>query len=217
MIKNDRTNQKRRNDDGRLINATQAHPDDQRSTNRTGPFTVLFVCSANLCRSVAAQTLMGRALGDSATTTWRLESAGLNVDPAYRVPQACEPVMKSHQIPVDRTAQPLSAAMVESADLIVTADRNQRSQIVKALPSAKRRVFTLRQLARFAAAGRCTDSIDTIDDGDTLMEAVASGRVSLQPVDPADDDIVDPATRPSKVGMEACIDMIQACLDDIVG
>ena len=104
-----------------------------------------------------------------------------------------------------------------AADLVVTADREQRSQIVRAVPSAKRRVFTLRQLARFAAAGRDGDGNPRIDTGEALLAAVAAGRISVQPVDPSADDIVDPASNPSEESMEACIDMIQACLGDMLG
>lgn len=54
--------------------------------------------------------------------------------------------------PLKHTATELELGMVDAADLILTAEEDQRSQIVRSLPLAATKTLTLKQMARIAEA-----------------------------------------------------------------
>jgi protein-tyrosine phosphatase len=132
-------------------------------------FTVLTVCSANICRSplmtiTLERSLFSQRFGNDVI----VHSGGANAavgDPA------CAEIarltrsngMLSRVLELHRS-RPLTDEMIESADLILAADRRLRSDVVKrARPMSFNRMFTLREAAQLAATacreveGRTTD------------------------------------------------------------
>jgi protein-tyrosine phosphatase len=156
---------------------------------------VLFVCRANLCRSPMAETL-ARMAGV------RCASAGTRARLGEPMYAGAATVLRELGATVDDfRSRPLTAELVQGADLVLTATREQRGVCVRLAPSALRRTFTIRQFGRLATAlGR--------SDGDVL-EAVA--KVQLQPVPPHDDDIPDPIPA-TEAEIRACLRSIQDAL-----
>jgi protein-tyrosine phosphatase len=100
-------------------------------------------------------------------------------------------------------SQPLTAELIQGADLVLTATREQRSVCVRLAPATLRRTFTIRQFGRLATAlGQ--------RDGD-LLEALTKVRGDLQPVRPEDDDIADPVPG-TEAEIRACLRGIQDAL-----
>jgi protein-tyrosine phosphatase len=132
-------------------------------------FSVLTVCSANTCRSPLMTVTLERALfaekfGGDVT----VRSGGVNAVAGQPV---CTDVVRltrlrgtvSMVLEQHRSA-PLTDAMIEDADLILTADRRLRSAVVKrARGLSIERTFTLREALQLvgtasrAVAGRTTD------------------------------------------------------------
>ena len=136
-----------------------------------GSPNVLTVCTANICRSPAAATLLRRGLDDLLPQA-TVASAGVSAEDGR---EACDLTSAlvgefvagqgSGQVPavgvVEESAghasRRLTREHVEQADLILAMDRSHRSAIAVLLPSSRPRTFTLRQAAD--AAGTVTAAL----------------------------------------------------------
>lgn len=156
-------------------------------------FGVLVVGSANICRSPAAERLLRARLGADGAVA--VASVGTHATLDEPLPPPLVDLLATTW-PTDgpHTAAQLEPAMVEAADLVLTTSRAERSAVVRLVPGAVRRTFTLRELARVAAhLGPVS-----LPDGDVparlaaLVTAAAPHRGPTAPKDPADDDVLDP-------------------------
>lgn len=103
--------------------------------------TVMTVCTGNICRSPLAQGLLAQRLPQT-----RVYSAGLSAVIGH--PATPETVDIAQTLGVDITAhraQQVSALLVQSAQLILTAERAQKQWIEKNYPTSRGRVFLLAQ------------------------------------------------------------------------
>lgn len=112
--------------------------------------SILLVCSGNICRSPAAMALLAEALHGLPV---EIESAGLQA----RAGMPIEPRMLAalgDRLPASVAtafrSRPLSLEMLEGADLVLTATRSQRSDVVRLAPAVIRRTFTLLEFAELA-------------------------------------------------------------------
>jgi protein-tyrosine phosphatase len=154
------------------------------------PYTILCVCTGNVCRSPAAERLLAARLGPSV----RVVSAGT----LGLVGRAIEPPMAAHLaalgVPdVGFAAQRLTAADVSRADLVLGLTRGHRAEAVELAPAAVRRAFTLLEFARLLGQIQPNELPDA-SVADRLRIAVplaaARRRMVVGPVDA--DDVVDP-------------------------
>lgn len=110
------------------------------------------VCTANECRSPVAEHLMRRGLVELGLD-WEVSSAGTRAVPGRPVhPGMLEILTKRGISPDHWSTRLLTGALIEDADLILTAEPSHRAAVVTARPAVLQRVFTLRQFARLAAA-----------------------------------------------------------------
>jgi protein-tyrosine-phosphatase len=100
---------------------------------------VLYVCTANICRSPAAAAL----LREADLPGVEVVSAGTHA--AVGSP-ACSVV---RELP-GHESQPLTPALIEPADLVLTAAREHRTAVIDMYPAARSRTFTIRQAGRLA-------------------------------------------------------------------
>lgn len=153
------------------------------------PATILTVCTGNICRSPAVERLLAHALPEV-----RVTSAGVRAVVGAPVSPPMAALLVEAGVRADGfAAQQLTEALVREADLVLALTRGHRSAIVDLVPSAVRRTFTLRELARFAAAvgGGALPATDVAERLRALVPLAAAQRGRVQ-VDPADDDVVDP-------------------------
>lgn len=109
----------------------------------TGPYRVLFVCTANICRSAYADVVArGRNIPGL-----QFGSAGTHA----LVGQPIDPPM-SNQVNIgdenQHRAQQLSYELVDSADLILAMGAEHRRYILDEWPSAARKTFVIGHAAR---------------------------------------------------------------------
>lgn len=170
-----------------------AQPDDLEST--TGPFTVLTVCTGNICRSPAVERLLTARLGPGSGVV--VTSAGTRAVVGHAVSAPMITLMEQAGAPADGfVAQQLTAPAVREADLVLALTRKHRSAVVGLQPSAVRRTFTLLELARLAA---------TVDLASLPAGSAAERLAALVPLAAAergrhhheapDDDVIDPYRR----------------------
>lgn len=188
------------------------------ATPQRPPIDVLFVCTANLCRSVTAAEFARRQLQERTTgkVRWSIESAGTNVQPDQRLPPRIDSTMRELGIPRRSQPRPLTEADVRSARLILTAERHHRARVVERYPFAVRSTFTLLQFARLVTAGRDATGAGPTPDVDGLLTLARLGRAQVQPTEDATIDIVDPVTEGSASAMLRCADLIAGAVDEII-
>lgn len=166
---------------------------------------VLAVCTANVCRSPVMEALLARGLLGAAT----VGSAGTGTTPGWaRCRRAQEWLDGAGAVPARGVSRALDADLVRGADLILTATRAHRAEVVRLVPRAQQIAFTLRQAARLAewrmgvdpaenrmpraARGRHAAS-PAQDPVSWLVEQLEAARgLAPRPVSPDEDDIPDP-------------------------
>ncbi|WP_249423813.1 low molecular weight phosphatase family protein [Nocardioides coralli] len=167
----------------------------------TEPLRVLFVCTANICRSPFME-LLADSLADESVT---VSSAGTHGFDDHEM----DPVMAAQLTARGLTSRgfrsrSLTRELVDAADLVLTAEGAHRTIILADQPGAFRKVFTLGQ---FAAA--VEDSGDAT--GHALLETVGTRR---PPADP-DLDVVDPYGRGTEAAATAS-DQIEALVRVVI-
>lgn len=156
---------------------------------------VLFVCSGNICRSpLGAQVLTARLGPDAAAFV--VESAGTIADDGAAMDgAAAAQSVRLGGDPSGHGSRYLTAAIVEEADLVLTAERSHRAAVVSLAPRATKRAFTIKQFARVLAGLEPGDLAD-VHSPEALVERVARLRGTVPPpADPAGDDVDDPYRR----------------------
>lgn len=170
-------------------------------------FAVLAVCTANICRSPIMEILLRASLDPD-----RFEVVSAGVRGWDRKPMdadaAAELARLGHSAETFRS-RPIDSHLVDSADLILTATRDHRSDLLASNPQALRRSFTLLEFA----------ALTSLVDGTTPAELVAQAaqRRSLAP---AQADIRDPYRRSADVHRDtadeiaAAVATISTCLNN---
>lgn len=167
-------------------------------------FTILTVCTGNICRSPLAEQLLARRLGDIDGIT--VESAGSHAMIGAPMSEQSQEIARGLGVPnpSDHRARQLTEGVLDSADLIFAMARDHRRTIVETNPRVARRVFTLLEFARLAEATTDEDlALDIAETSGSARErlqaavvAAAAGRAMvLRPADPTEDDVVDPYLR----------------------
>ena len=174
------------------------------------PFNVLFVCTGNICRSAFAEVLCRQLLADRlgpvAPRLISCSSAGLAaVVGSGMHPQTRELLKMWGPWPFHAArsfvARPLRPHMVRWAELILTAEDDQRIAIAWNEPEATEKLFTMRRFGRIAVA---------LDPKELPGEPAGRARAlvheaaaSTEPVDAAADSIPDPVGRPQQAHLRA--------------
>lgn len=159
-------------------------------------FTVLAVCTGNICRSPATEALLRSALDSSV----KLASAGTNALVGYTVPPPMAGLLEADGVSMNGfAARQLTPEIISEADLVLASTTSHRAWIVDRAPAAVRRTLTLRELGRLVSTlpPGALDTTALPDDAARLRELVPlallerpkhAGRAH-------DDDVVDPYGR----------------------
>jgi protein-tyrosine phosphatase len=171
------------------------------------PFSVLMVCTGNICRSPAAELLLRAGLdGDPGV---EVSSAGLAALAGQPVDEPVARLLADRGVGVEGfTARQLQLPALRTAGLVLTMTAAQRSAVVTRLPAAVRRTFTLREFAELTRlAGPGTGA-----PAERLAALVAQApRLRAQRTGLREDDIEDPYERPDDV-----VARVFALIDDAV-
>lgn len=186
-------------------------------------FRVLFICSANLCRSVTAAEYARRAAlahrscsDDDCPIDWRIESAGTNASPGSGLPARISSTMMDLGIPRREAVVMVDETLARSADLILTAERHHRAAVARRFPFAVRYTFTLLQFAHLLDAGCTATGVSSVSNGRDLLRLAQVGRSSTQPIDDESIDISDPVEIGSEEAMVRSAELIRGAIDRIL-
>jgi protein-tyrosine phosphatase len=188
-----------------------------------GPFELLFVCHANLCRSPMAERFAQRALDDAFGATAArvcVSSAGTHAFVGAPMHQGSAQVLR--ECGVDATgfaSRSLSAPILAGAGLVLAAGREQRAACVTMAPATVRRTFTIRQFVRFVEAVTPNAQLTQGSPSDrlhALVEEVNSVRSRVQPVAGNEDDLPDPVRQPIEA-FRVCADELKRAMSVVLG
>lgn len=164
-------------------------------------FTILTICTANICRSPMMEILLRGRLDPQ---RFEIASAGVRGWDAAPIDSmvVLELARLGHGAD-EHSARVLEIHHVEQADLILTAAREHRAAVLAMSPQALRKTFTLREFAAL---------VDGIESGtlEELVAAASRGRSTA----PSDVDVVDPYRREPAVHRRVA-DEIAAAVDTV--
>jgi protein-tyrosine phosphatase len=156
---------------------------------------ILFVCTANQCRSALAESILRHRLAARGARGVEIGSAGSRVAGQPATAQACA---AAGAIGVDLShhrSRVLDASLIEQADLVIGASRRHVREVVTIVPGAFTKTFTLRELVRRASAMEPRDGDLPFD---TWVHRVGAGRQTADLLADLDaDDLADPTGRSS--------------------
>lgn len=157
---------------------------------------VLLVCTANQCRSPMAEMILRHALVQHESALfWDVSSAGTRAEEEQPIYPVARDVLVARGIVVNGfRSRRLTPAMIEESDLVLTAERSHRAEVVSLVPDALHRAFTLNQFARLVGAG-ATSVRGAFTGDDHLAELIDIARRARSRSQPGDDDLADPIGR----------------------
>lgn len=188
---------------------------------KRGPFTIVAVCTGNVCRSPLVEALLNQ----------RLAKSGVHVTSAGTHALVGSPMVAKNQEIASRVgiegtfthrARQIGAETLRDADLIIALSREHRRFIVELAPGTSNRAFTLLELARIISHSPAEvhdRSSSNVDPSQAMREAIgvlAQNRGTLAPASNiADYDVVDPYLRDESVYEQSASQIIPA-VDSVV-
>ncbi|WP_324649997.1 low molecular weight phosphatase family protein [Georgenia sp. H159] len=176
-------------------------------------FTLLIVCTGNICRSPAIERLFRSAFVEGSGITVHSAGTGALVGEPIQPPMVR--LLEQYGVPADGfAARRVTEPIVAGADLILTATRQHRADVVDDVPAAVRRTFTVREFARLASAVDPAE-LDAAAGPDARPAERLAALLPLASREreqvPAElDDIVDPYRRSDEVYEESFSQLIEA-------
>ncbi len=136
---------------------------------KDGPL-IVFVCTANMCRSPMAEYLLKDSLEPG--STWRVVSAGTDaphgMPPSYQAVQ----VLKEWGIEMDEhRSDPLTREVVDDASVIIVMTTSHAARIRWRFPDAEGKVRLLKSFLR-NSYGNDTDIPDPIGLSDVVYRGI---------------------------------------------
>jgi len=142
-------------------------------------FNVLFVCSANLCRSPMAEIHLRHLTKDSKKVNVR--SAGISAMTGSQIYELAEEVLKENKLRGDHTSSLLTKPIIEWADIVLVMEKMHKTYIMFLSPENKNKIAFLRnfntqnkQYTITDPAGRdlaaCRETFEVIKESNKRIE-----------------------------------------------
>jgi protein-tyrosine phosphatase len=159
--------------------------------------SILVVCTGNVCRSPIAEGALRAALrerlGEAAPEVSSAGTAGWEGSGA--MPESVEAAAERGLDISGHAARRLVPDQIRSADLLVALAAEHREEVVRLVPEAVGRTFTLKEVVRLLEALPAADAERSGDVGGSVAEADALRRSGFRG-NPWDEDVVDPLGLP---------------------
>lgn len=155
------------------------------------PFSLLFVCTANHCRSPMAQFLLAQRVA-SLGYQWSISSAGTLAMVNEPMHEHAQQVLQDSGIDAAGfRGQQCTPELIASSDLILTMNDDHRNWVLSRHPPALNRTHNVLQFANLL--GHDTTPASSPDDpGPTLLRRARVARARVRPLPPRERDVGDP-------------------------
>jgi protein-tyrosine phosphatase len=183
---------------------------------------VLFVCTANLCRSPLAERLLRRQLDRALGSTHAplvIASAGVRARGGSPMAEdAARTLRRRGGEDRDFSSRPLTRQTLGDPALVLTAERWHRRAVVEMQPRLLRRSFTLLEFARLLPTAGASElfSGPLRQRLTALAAAAAARRGSGVATEPRLDDLADPVGGGPE-DFEVCASRIEGALAALIG
>jgi protein-tyrosine phosphatase len=184
-------------------------------------FSVLIVCTGNLCRSPMAQAVLRSGLdarlAPAAARRLRVASAGVRAPQDAPLERNTLRALAERGIPLDGfSSRRLQLSMVESAGLVLTASRSQRLVVGQELPEAYGRTYTLREFADLLQEVDPAElPADPVRRAARVVELAREIRGVRDPL-PADTIDIDDPIGQRLPAFRRCLDSVLAAVSPVV-
>jgi protein arginine phosphatase len=110
--------------------------------------SVIFVCTANICRSpMACELFRQMVMLKGGETEWKIDSAGTWVNEGQAVSDGTRAILKKRGIDVlSHSAKKVTHELLESFDLILTMERGQKESLQFEFPELRDRVNLMSEM-----------------------------------------------------------------------
>lgn len=154
--------------------------------------TILVVCTGNICRSPIAEGFLRQLLQDRGIAGVSVESAGVSGLRGYPADPEAVRAASEQEVDISRhRARRVKTNMIETADLVLAMTAEQRNAVIRLVPAAASRTFTLKELVFLLEKTNGPEH----GERDWLASA-ASRAIALRESEPAlellDEDVSDP-------------------------
>ena len=111
--------------------------------------SILFVCSANQCRSPMAEVLFRQLLEEKGEAEdWRVESAGVWAYDGARATANAQKVMAERGLDLSRhLSQPASSTLLKQFDLTLVMEQEHKTALKDQNPQLADRIYLMREIA----------------------------------------------------------------------
>ncbi|RAR42482.1 low molecular weight protein arginine phosphatase [Paenibacillus sp. MDMC362] len=131
---------------------------------------ILFVCTGNTCRSPMAEGML-RKLAKQRGIPLETKSAGVSAVDGMPVSHHTESILRDQDIQERLVSKPLTANLVEWADLILTLTQSHKQYAIRQFPYAADKMHTLKE---FVEDDRRV--LDDLREQDSLYAALELAR-----------------------------------------
>ena len=116
------------------------------------PFRILMVCTGNICRSPMAEQMLREKLAARNLKNIVVDSAGVYaMEGESMTVEAASAMRTVGYAPTTHVAKQATSEVIASANLVLTATQDHRTDIVRTLTRANRFTFTIKEFANLAA------------------------------------------------------------------
>jgi protein-tyrosine phosphatase len=141
---------------------------------------VLFVCIGNVCRSPVGERLLAARLPRD---RFDVSSAGVSAMVGYSMSRYAADELQSYGgDPTGFAARQLTPDLLEKSDLVLTATREVRSQVLAEAPAALRRTFTVLEFAALVENAEGSTPTELVEWAG--LHRSSAGRVEQDVPDP---------------------------------
>jgi len=141
---------------------TAKRMEKQTTTKERKPFTIVFVCTANICRSPMAEGILRYLVAsDAFKGDIKVVSAGVGAIKGHKASALAEEVCLDAGINISKhTSQPVTKRLLKDADLVLAMTQDHENELKRLYPEFREKVFLLREFGR---ARRCGED-NAIED-----------------------------------------------------
>ncbi len=166
------------------------------------PAHLIFVCTANICRSPVAELMLRHRLGDLDGS--QVSSAGVRAHPDLPIDDRMRQLLAADGITSDDfRATEVDREILERASVIVTMTRKHRSTLVTRHPELLGQTFTLLELSALLSETGPADSLTELASRRPYLSITADEL-----------DVVDPYKRRKRIYTRTYT-QIRRCVDTI--